>query len=422
MRQQHTHQNKNTSSATDSKNQGTASSMPAVPVIQQKETDSFTENDHDVSLVKQEALQNNSVPAIQKKANNTGLPDDLKSGVESLSGMDLSDVKVHYNSSQPAQLNAFAYAQGNNIHVGAGQEKYLPHEAWHVVQQRQGRVQATSQLKKNVAINDDPALENEADVMGAKALQMKREKGHTTSYTSMAYTGVVQRAYTRAMLANDVEKIIKNQAFPGTWGFIDPQYKYMILDRLKDLGVNLQPPEAELLKKADEEAEDNSDIDHIGGGAFELEKGAEGYSDLVQAKRKPGDSKSKTFTTTGGSPYKDVVYNRDDPNANVTFDSPKSHHTWSNPVHGAPIDLEDGCKKHYGMMLSEKIVKISDASRDQHFSIANRVAKKKGQTAGEGGNSPDGYTWHHLLDKYKMVLVDRKVHQQFGHNGGFYFW
>lgn len=111
----------------------------------------------------------------QLKANNTGMPDQLKSGIENLSGMDMSDVKVHYNSSQPAQLNALAYAQGNDIHIGAGQEKHLAHEAWHVVQQRQGRVQATTQLKAGVAVNDDPGLEHEADVMGAKALQMKSE-------------------------------------------------------------------------------------------------------------------------------------------------------------------------------------------------------------------------------------------------------
>ena len=48
----------------------------------------------------------------------------------------------------------------------------MPHEAWHVVQQKQGRVKATTQLKGE-AINDDPGLEHEADVMGARALQRK---------------------------------------------------------------------------------------------------------------------------------------------------------------------------------------------------------------------------------------------------------
>lgn len=108
---------------------------------------------------------------IQKKANDTGLPDNLKSGVENLSGYSMDNVKVHYNSDKPAQLEAHAYAQGTDIHVAPGQEQHLPHEAWHVVQQKQGRVNATKQLKGAVAVNDDAGLENEADVMGAKALQ-----------------------------------------------------------------------------------------------------------------------------------------------------------------------------------------------------------------------------------------------------------
>ena len=104
------------------------------------------------------------------KPNNTGLPDNLKSGIENLSGMSMDHVKVHYNSSQPAQLNALAYAQGSDIHVAPGQEQHLPHEAWHVVQQAQGRVKPTMQMKGGVPVNDDAGLEREADVMGAKAL------------------------------------------------------------------------------------------------------------------------------------------------------------------------------------------------------------------------------------------------------------
>ncbi|WP_218134019.1 DUF4157 domain-containing protein [Tenacibaculum sp. MAR_2009_124] len=108
---------------------------------------------------------------IQRKPNNTGLPDNLKSGIENLSGHSMDDVKVHYNSNKPAQLNAHAYAQGTNIHIASGQEKHLPHEAWHVVQQKQGRVKPTMQLKSKVNVNNDAGLEQEADIMGAKAMQ-----------------------------------------------------------------------------------------------------------------------------------------------------------------------------------------------------------------------------------------------------------
>jgi len=112
-------------------------------------------------------------PTLQKKENKTGLPSYLKTGIETLSGLSMDDVKVNYNSEKPAQLNAHAYAQGTNIHLGAGQEKHLPHEAWHVVQQKQGRVQPTIQTKSNEFVNDDPGLEREADTMGAQAAQLK---------------------------------------------------------------------------------------------------------------------------------------------------------------------------------------------------------------------------------------------------------
>jgi hypothetical protein len=100
--------------------------------------------------------------------NRNGLPRQLKMGLETLSGMDLSSVRVHSNSARPAQFNALAYTQGQDIHVGLGQEQHLPHEGWHAVQQMQGRVQPTIQAK-GVSINDDAHLEREADVMGAKA-------------------------------------------------------------------------------------------------------------------------------------------------------------------------------------------------------------------------------------------------------------
>ena len=116
-----------------------------------------------------ESTQREAAPEAPRP-NNTGLPDNLKSGIENLSGMNMDHVRVHYNSDKPAQLQAHAYAQGNEIHVAPGQEQHLPHEAWHVVQQAQGRVKTTVQMKGNMQVNDDVGLEREADVMGANAL------------------------------------------------------------------------------------------------------------------------------------------------------------------------------------------------------------------------------------------------------------
>lgn len=131
---------------------------------------------------------------IQKKVNKTGLPDNLKSGIENLSGYSMDDVRVHYNSDKPAQLQAHAYAQGTDIHIASGQEKYLPHEAWHVVQQKQGRVKPTMQMKGNLNINDDAGLEKEADVMGEKAINNPSEEIFKSNEVIMQISDVAQLA------------------------------------------------------------------------------------------------------------------------------------------------------------------------------------------------------------------------------------
>ena len=58
---------------------------------------------------------------------NNGIPNDMQKGFEQYSGTSFDNVKVHKNSSKPKQLKAHAYAQGNEVHLGPGQEKHLPH-------------------------------------------------------------------------------------------------------------------------------------------------------------------------------------------------------------------------------------------------------------------------------------------------------
>lgn len=147
---------------------------------------------------------------IQNKANNTGLPDNLKSGIENLSGLSMDDVKVHYNSSQPAQLNAHAYAQGTDIHLAPGQEKHLPHEAWHVVQQKQGRVRPTMQMKGSLNINGDFLLEKEADMMGMKALQKKNDGNDTSNRVTitnqMNFSPLAIQRYVNGKLVRSIAR------------------------------------------------------------------------------------------------------------------------------------------------------------------------------------------------------------------------
>lgn len=158
-----------------------------------------------------------------ERANRTGLPDSLKSGLEHLSGMDLDDIRVHYNSKRPQALNAHAYTQGNNIHLAPGQEKHLAHEAWHVVQQKKGRVKPTIEIA-GMAVNDNAALEREADLMGAKALGLKRDgvvrrnKGAVTNGNGRAKQGVVQRkikignvTYGKGQKSKELRELLKRE-------------------------------------------------------------------------------------------------------------------------------------------------------------------------------------------------------------------
>lgn len=101
------------------------------------------------------------------RENRTGIPTQLKERMERSTGLSFDDVRVHYNSALPARLDALAYTQGNQVEIGPGQERHLPHELGHVVQQKLGAVRANATHSSGVALNTDPALEHQADEIGA---------------------------------------------------------------------------------------------------------------------------------------------------------------------------------------------------------------------------------------------------------------
>jgi len=163
-----------------------------------------------------------------KTDNKTGLPDHQKDAIENLSGYSMDDVQVHFNSSKPAQIQAHAYAQGTNIHLGPGKEKYLPHEAWHVVQQKQGRVKPTLQLKK-VNINDETHLEAEADRMSRRITRFSKEEqganrdNQVSSPLSKSSQTTVQRVLDPEILLRGTIKagtdvfVAINNSYAGTF-------------------------------------------------------------------------------------------------------------------------------------------------------------------------------------------------------------
>ena len=178
------------------------------------------------TLQRHAALANAAVQRAENppRPNNTGLPDDLKNGIESLSGYSLDDVRVHYNSSKPATVQALAYTQGTDIHVAPGQEKHLPHEAWHVAQQMADRVSPTTNIN-GMLVNDNAGLEHEADVMGEKAMGQSKNNRLGINYT-------VQKVPTRntlqaKLIINSWEKeytekiknILTNMVYPNSLTF-----------------------------------------------------------------------------------------------------------------------------------------------------------------------------------------------------------
>ena len=161
------------------------------------------------SLQRKADMANNAAQREEApRPNNTGMPDNLKAGIESLSGFSMDDVRVHYNSSKPATVQALAYTQGTDIHVAPGQEKHLPHEAWHVAQQMAGRVSPTTNIN-GMPVNDNAALEHEADVMGEMAVQCKSKNAIQLKEINQS---VVQRHrwafyYKEVNKVNEVENL-----------------------------------------------------------------------------------------------------------------------------------------------------------------------------------------------------------------------
>ena len=118
---------------------------------------------------------------IEVEERAAGLPGPLRTGIERLSGFSMDDVRVYRNSSRPAMFRAQAYTLGTEIHIAREQERHLAHEAWHVVQQKQGRVGAANAQIRGTAVNDEAGLEREADEMGERALKISSiERGGQT--------------------------------------------------------------------------------------------------------------------------------------------------------------------------------------------------------------------------------------------------
>ncbi len=114
--------------------------------------------------------------ALPSTSSGAPLPPAVRAVMERAFKADFGDVLIHPDSARAAAIGARAYTEGNSVHLAPGEydpesqagRELIGHELAHVIQQRQGRVAATSQAR-GVAINDAPSLEHEADTLGQRA-------------------------------------------------------------------------------------------------------------------------------------------------------------------------------------------------------------------------------------------------------------
>ena len=158
-------------------------SMPEEEELQMKQNPAQLE-----SMPEEEELQmkhdNSSSQTHQNQTSETSqsLPSNVQGQMESNLQADFSSVKIK-ESEKATQAGALAYTQGDEITFAPGKfqphnqegQELLGHELTHVLQQRSMNIPTTKQ-QKGLSINDDPALEQQADQMGKLAAQKKKEK------------------------------------------------------------------------------------------------------------------------------------------------------------------------------------------------------------------------------------------------------
>jgi hypothetical protein len=252
---------------------------------------------------------------IQKKENKTGIPDGLKAGMESVSGMSLNDVSVHRNSDKPAQLQAHAYAQGTDVHLAPGQEKHLPHELGHVVQQKQGRVAPTVQLKGQVPVNDSPSLEKEADTLGAKAKSLGAS-AEVSQLKVMEEEEPVQGKFvgTAQRKAAEEEEVLQGK-FDGTAQRKAAEEEEVLQGKFKGTVQRAKEGETEAPAAEAKKAEPTEKEESIGGIDFKYTNDPEKSIQTIEGKHEDsGWSLTGTrelkdeakglyeYTVTGGTP------------------------------------------------------------------------------------------------------------------------
>jgi hypothetical protein len=121
-----------------------------------------------------EPLRPSQVPPVLQRSGQP-LAAPVKEEMEARLGADLSDVRIHADSAaraSAAEVSARAYTSGSHIVIGdGGADKHiLAHELTHVIQQRQGPVDATDNGNGLRVSDPSDRFESEAEANAHRAL------------------------------------------------------------------------------------------------------------------------------------------------------------------------------------------------------------------------------------------------------------
>lgn len=159
----------------------------------EKELNTITRSDANSSTPNVNNAHKTPPPFQLKSKHPDSLPEETLTQMSHGIGADFSDVKIHSNSQRATDAGALAYTQGNDVHFAPGQydpsstngQELIGHELTHVVQQREGRVEANNKIN-GLPLNDDKGLEKEADEMGAHVSQRKVGSSASSFQTASA--------------------------------------------------------------------------------------------------------------------------------------------------------------------------------------------------------------------------------------------
>lgn len=187
------------------------------------------------------------------------LPDDVRAMMEAMFDADFSEVRIHIGP-QAQRIGALAFTRGHHIFFDEGHyqpytaygRRLLAHELAHVRQQRRGLVRASA-VRGDVLINDDVALEREADDMGARVAEATNRRASPTARRGPPAreldwalgTGYIDESVVQRHAVPEREKAMRDQIIRPQISMINEvamevylfHCAQLILNTVRELGV-----------------------------------------------------------------------------------------------------------------------------------------------------------------------------------------